>query len=98
MRVLKGILKESQEYYKKIEKEIIKRLSSLPRGNIKKRKLNRQFYYYLQFRKDSRVIHKYLGKKKPAQIYEALKERKQLEKELKKVRNSLKLLRKVKKK
>jgi hypothetical protein len=97
MKVLKGILKESREYYKQTEAEIKKRLSHLPKRSIKKRIINRQVYYYLQYREGAKVVHKYLGKKKPAEMGKKLKERRDYEKELKKVRHSLKMLGKIKK-
>lgn len=98
MRVLKGILKESRDYYKQSEREILERLVHLPKGSIKKRQLNKQFYYYLQFRKGPKIVHKYLGKEKPRELLEKLKERRHLEEEFKKVRHSLRLLRKLKRK
>ncbi len=97
MGILKGMLKENQEYYRKTEREIIKRISHLPRGSIKKRKINKQNYYYLQFRRGAKVIHKYLGKERPIKIQDDLKKRKQLEGELKKVKKSLNLLKRIKK-
>jgi hypothetical protein len=92
MKVLKGILKESREYYKQTEAEIVRRLSRLPKGGIKRRKINKRIYYYLQYRKGSKVVHKYLGKKKPVDLARKLKERSNLEKELKKVMRSLEIL------
>lgn len=97
MKVLKGILKESREYYKQTEAEIVRRISRLPKGSIKRRKISKRIYYYLQFRKGSKVVHKYLGKKKPVDLAGRLKERSNLEKELKKVRRSLEILKRTKK-
>lgn len=96
MRVLKGILKESAEYYKSVEKELIDRISVLPKGSVKKRTISNKVYYYLQFRKKGKVIHKYIGKAKPEKLIRQLKERSQLERDLKKVRRSLALLKKLK--
>ncbi|MEA3493054.1 MAG: hypothetical protein U9R38_01560 [Candidatus Margulisiibacteriota bacterium] len=96
MKVLKGILKESREYYKQTEAEIVRRLSHLPKGSIKRRKINQRVYYYLQYRKGPKVVHKYLGKNKPLDLARRLKERSSLEKELKKVRSSLELLKRTK--
>lgn len=90
MKALKGVIGESKAYYQQVEKEILKRLASLPKGGVKKRKLNKQVYYYLQVRRGRRVIHKYLGKQKPEEIAQQLKERKRLEEQLKMVRRSLK--------
>ena len=95
MKVLKGVIEESQAYYRQIEAEILKRLAALPKGSVKKRKLNNKVYYYLQARQGRRVIHKYLGKQKPEEILKQLKERKRLAEELKKVGQSLKKVKKL---
>ena len=36
MKILKGILSESREYYEQLKAEIEKRLLNLPKGSIKK--------------------------------------------------------------
>jgi len=95
--VLKGVLKESRDYYRQIESEINGRLRRLPKGSIKRRRINRNFYYYLQSRKGPKVVHKYLGKQDPKELQKQLKERRQLENELKKIHESLHLLNKMKK-
>lgn len=97
MKVLKGVIEESQAYYRQIEAEILERLAVLPKGSIKKRKPNKQVYYYLQVRKGQRVIHKYLGKHKPEEIIKQLKKRKQLAEELKKVKRSLEKVKRLNK-
>jgi len=96
VKVLKGILKESKGYYQKVHAELKKEISKLPKGSVKKRKIGRQFYYYLQYRKEEKVIHKYLGKSKPKELINKIKRRNVLKKELKKVGEALKLLSKVK--
>lgn len=96
MKILKGILDESKEYYEKEQEELNEELSKLPKGSIKKRKIGKKIYYYLQYREGNKVIHDYLGKSEPKEIIDKLKRRKALEKELKTVKDSLKLLSKVK--
>ncbi len=96
MRILKGILKESKEYYQKIEHEILKRLKSLPKGSIKRRTIKGHIYYYVQFRKGTKIIQIYLGKVKPMELERKIVEREKLKRELKETRQSLKLLNKVK--
>lgn len=98
MKVLSGILKESKDYYLGLERDIQKRLSRLPRGSIKKRKIGKGVYYYLQERRGEKVVHKYLGKSKPKKLIEKVEERKVLLKELKKVQKALKLLQRAKSK
>jgi hypothetical protein len=97
VKVLKGILKESANYYREIEKEIKKRLSVLPKGSVKRRRISGKSYYYLQYRKGEKVVHKYLGKNRPDELLRRLKERKSLEGELKRVRSSTGMLEKIKK-
>ena len=97
MMVLKGVLKESREYYQQIASKIKGLLRRLPKGSIKRRRINRQFYYYLQSRKGPKVVHKYLGKQDPKELQKQLKERHQLENELKKIYESLHLLNRMRK-
>jgi len=96
MKVLKGILKDSKEYYEKEKKLIEKELLKLPKGNIKKRKIGNNYYYYLQHREGKKVVHDYLGKSEPKEIIKKIKRRKVLLNELQKVKDSLRLLSKVK--
>jgi len=93
MEILKSVLEENISYYKKLEREILARLINLPRGSIKKRKIGKENYYYLQQRKRDKVIQNYLGKSVPEDLLKGLEERKVLEEEIKKVRGSMKILR-----
>ena len=93
MNTLQSVLDENISYYKKIKKEIVSRLACLPKGSIKSKIIGQKKYYYLQFRKNGKVIQKYLGKTIPKEILKNLKERKAFEKEMKEVEASLKLLR-----
>lgn len=92
MKVLQGILSESKEYYLDVKKKIEKRLLNLPVGSIKEREISGKRYYYLQFRKDKKVIQKYLGKNKPEVIIGQIRERNVLKRELKKVNEALKIV------
>jgi len=92
MKVLQGILSESKEYYLDVKKKIEKRLLNLPIGSIKEREISGKRYYYLQFRKDKKVIQKYLGKNKPEAIISQIRERNVLKRELKKVSEALKIV------
>lgn len=92
MEDLENVLKESLEYYQEQERIIISKLSLLPKGRIKKKVVNANIYYYLQYRKMDKVIDEYLGKKIPEQLKNDLQIRTKLEKELRKVRNALKLM------
>ncbi|MEN8155151.1 MAG: GSU2403 family nucleotidyltransferase fold protein [Acidobacteriota bacterium] len=89
---LRNVLKESKEFYKDQKKTLIARISILPKGNIKKKIIKDKTYYYLQYRKGSKVMQEYLGKIIPDKLKEDLALRKQLQEELEKVNESLKLL------
>jgi len=92
MKVLKNILEESRNYYLELKKKIERKIKNLPKGSIKKRKICGRIYYYFQYRKGKKVIHKYLGKNKPEDLIKQIKERKALLRELKEVNEALKLI------
>ncbi len=92
MKVLKGILSESKEYYLNIKAEIEKKLRSLPSGSVKERIIAGRKYYYMQRRKNEKVVHEYLGKERPDDLLKKIRERKVLKVELKKVNEALKVL------
>lgn len=92
MRVLQGILSESKDYYLKVRDKIKKKLSNLPKGSIKGRVISGRKYYYLQKRVGRKVVHKYLGKKRPEEVLNQIKERKALGVELKKVNEALRII------
>lgn len=92
MKILKGILSESKEYYLNARKQIVRKIARLPRGSIKERKISGRKYYYLQKREDKKIMHKYLGKSKPEALIREIKQRNALRQELKKVNEALKIL------
>jgi hypothetical protein len=93
VKVLKGILRESREYYIDLEKKIRHRLRLLPQGSVKARLISGRRYYYLQQRKGSKIVQKYLGRQKPDELLRQMKERRELKQEAKKVREALRILR-----
>ena len=95
MKILKGIIGESKEYYIDIKKKISKKIERLPKGSVKERLINGRKYYYLQARAGEKVIQKYLGKDKPDDLLKKIKERNQLRDELKKVNEALKIIRRA---
>lgn len=96
MKILKGILSESEEYYLDIRKKIEKKLSKLPQGSVKEREIFGKRYFYLQKRLDKKIVHQYLGKNKPEDLIKKLKAKKALNSELKKVKEALKILQRTK--
>lgn len=96
MASLQSVLGENVSYYRGLERRLKARLSKLPEGSILHRRLGRQDYYYLKLRRGNRVLSKYLGKKPPEGLEEAIKERRLLRRQLREVERNLRLLRIVK--
>jgi hypothetical protein len=94
MKVLKGILSESKDYYLKTKIKIEKKLATLPNGSIKERNISGNKYYYLQERKGNKVVHKYIGRKKPDDLVKQIGQRKLFKSELKKVHEALAIIKK----
>jgi len=92
MRVLKGILKDSLVYYRRMEADLKRQLKKLPKGSVKRRLIKGHVYYYIQWREGRKVIHRYLGKRRPKKFIGLRQKRRLLKTELAKVRASLKLL------
>ncbi len=92
MKVLKGILSESKEYYLEAKRKIEKKSASLSNGSIKERNISGKKYYYLQERKGNRVVHKYLGRNKPEELLKQIRQRKLFKNELKKVNEALAII------
>ena len=55
MEDLKNMLKESIEFYLAQQRSIAAQITSLPKGNIRQKKIGREIYYYLQYRKGKKV-------------------------------------------
>lgn len=92
MKVLQSILSESKEYYIDARKKIEDRLGALPHGSVKERVIGGRKYYYLQYRLKNRVVQKYIGRKYPDDVAKQVEERRSLKKELKKVKEALKII------
>ena len=95
MNILKGILSESKGHYLEVKDKIEKKLAKIPKGSVKEREISGRKYYYLQYRVNKKVVHKYLGKSRPEALIRQLKERKSLKKELKKVNEALRILKRA---
>jgi 3-deoxy-D-manno-octulosonate 8-phosphate phosphatase KdsC-like HAD superfamily phosphatase len=92
VNVLQGILSESKEYYLQVREKIKKKLANLSKGSVKKRIIAGKKYYYLQQRVGKKVVHKYLGKRRPEEVVSQIKERKGLNVELRKVNEALRII------
>src|SRR3989338_7123102 len=93
MEILLDVLRDSKAHYLDVQAKIEKRLESIPRGSVLKRRFpHGGHYYYLNVRQGRRVISKYLGKDEPAQLLKEIAERRLLINRLKDVRQSLAIL------
>jgi hypothetical protein len=92
VRDVENTLRENEEFLRGQARAITARLALLPRGRIKSKHKGSEVYYYLQYRKDRAVKTDYIGKDVPASLREQLDERSRLEKERKRVRESLRML------
>lgn len=96
--VVKGILKESREYYLDYKKRLVSQLLQIPYvGFLRKRQIKGAGYVYLQRRggQGGKLIEKYLGKSDDAlalKIQKQYSRREKLIMELKTVKKSLKEL------
>jgi hypothetical protein len=90
---LKDTQKENVEFLREEEQTITARLAMLPKGHIRLKKIGAEVYHYLQYRKGRTVKTDYIGKKVPPSLRACLAERERLEKELRRVREGLRLLR-----
>lgn len=99
MNVLANILKESKVYYLDIQHKLDARLGALVIGNIKKRTIYGNTYYYLQQRIGQKIVHTYLGKTIPekllADIRASKKEKERLRAELARVHEALRVLKRT---
>lgn len=92
MAILKGILKDSLDYYLDLDKRLKARLKDLPRGSILKRRIGRHDYFYLKVRDGRRVRSQYLGKKRPEDLEKQIDERRLVKKQLGEVSENLRML------
>ena len=87
--VIEGMLKEELARNERMIKRYQAELDSLPKGTIVKRIINTDEYYYLNYRENKKVISKYLGKADAFNLDD-------LEKQIKKRQDIIKILRKLK--
>lgn len=92
MAILKGILKDSLDYYLDLDRRLRARLKELPRGSLLKRRIGRKDYYYLVSRNGSRVISRYVGKEKPIELEKQIEERRLIRRQMKEIQENLRML------
>lgn len=84
--IIKGVLREELSNSRDMKDLYEKKLVSLPKGNLLKKKIGNHCYYYLQFRKNGKVIYEYKGKKLKLRTIEKYEKAKELRR---KYRNNL---------
>ncbi len=62
MRIIKSVLEEELDNSLRMQIEYEKALEKLPHGSLSKKVIKGRVYYYLNQRKGSKVVSKYLGK------------------------------------
>ncbi len=92
MEDLKDSMRENADFYRRQVELIAARLAVLPKGTIKPKKIGRETFFYLQYRRGKAVKSDYVGKIVPPDLREKLAERKRLERELGQTWDALKLL------
>lgn len=75
MKILKGILEEQLENALRLKEDYIKALSQLGHGNIIKKRIYNQDYYYNEYRNGARIIFEYLGKPSQKELQRLLEEK-----------------------
>lgn len=90
------LVKESQKNLK-LQRELENKLNKLPKGCIKERRVGGKTYYYLAYRKNGKVINKYIGNDslRAKKLYKLLRERKAYKNQLNHLRNDWKIYNKV---
>jgi len=99
MSILKSIIKDEYNRLHELKEIYIEELKKLPKGSIFKRKIKNQDYYYLNYRDNNKVKSEYLGKEnstKLKQLLDFLKQRKDIEMDLKKVNDGIKEIERTK--
>jgi len=80
-----------------LRKSYEKQLVDLPKGSLRSKERNGKNYYYLSYRRNSKVISDYIGNDENAinELKEQLKRRKGIENLLREIRKELTLMNKV---
>ena len=92
MEDVKQTFEETLKFYREEEKRLVGLLAALPKGKIRKKRINGEEYYYLRYRRGDKVTDEYIGKEIPSELLEKLQKRKAIEKKLKEVREAIKFL------
>ncbi len=98
MSIIKDVITEELKRLKTLEKKYFREIHSLPKGAISKKVRNGNFYLYLTYRENRKVVSKYVGSwnsERAKSVIKQIEQRKKLEDKLKNVRRNLRELERV---
>ena len=97
MKVILDLLVAESQKNLLLKRELKNKISRLPRGIIKERRVKDKTYYYLAYRENRKVINKYIGvdSLKAKKLSKLVEERKAFENQLKQLQKDWKIYNKV---
>ena len=96
MPYIKNVLNEEKSRLENKKEHYEKRLELLPKGSIVYKKINDKKYPYLVFRKNKKVVTKYIRENELNKLLEQLEDSKRVRDALKNIKENLKYLSKIK--
>jgi hypothetical protein len=96
--MIRGVLEDHYERLKSMEQSYKEKLESMPRGNIRLKKIRGRLYPYLDYREDGKMVSKYLNKLSKEELNELqfkLEQHKKLVKNLREVKRDCMILEKA---
>jgi len=82
-----------RKYYNKYYRALCKKLSTLIKGTIRKRKIKKHFYYYLYYRDGGKIMTKYYGRNCPTEVLTQIELRRKIQLKIKNLKPLLYALR-----
>ncbi len=98
MSIVFGVLQEEYERLQQLAAKYRENIAGLPKGSLQTKTRNGHGYVYLTYRKQRKVISKYIGKSSSPEVEELLQQvnvRTQYEQKLKQVSTDLQEIRRV---
>ena len=80
-----------------LQRELKNKISALPKGTVKERRVKDKIYYYLAYRENEKVVNKYMGDGalEVEKLYKLVEERKAYENQLRELQKDWKIYSKV---
>jgi 5-methylcytosine-specific restriction endonuclease McrA len=84
------VFKEYRAYYLRRKKELNEMLKALPlKGSVRRKKIGKSFYYYLQYRSGDKIKSDYVGKSEPVELKKQVEKRRWICQRQKRIDNAL---------